>query len=131
MLKTDEDALICDFAETYHILDFRELPAYLAATLACGLRDDSRIKMKISGAKATVERMLMAVAADKLSFLAWSKTKDAERGRSYPKSLTKLLMGASDADLVKDIVSFETAEEWEAERERLIKEVRNNGDRAC
>ena len=41
MIATDEDALICDFAETYHIYDYRSLDVEYAATLAYGLRDDS------------------------------------------------------------------------------------------
>jgi len=46
MIKLDENALICDFAETYHIYDYRQLPPTRVAVFACGLRDDSRIKMK-------------------------------------------------------------------------------------
>ena len=38
MLNAGEDELVCDFAETYHILDLRALPVPLAATLAWGLR---------------------------------------------------------------------------------------------
>lgn len=43
MILTDEDALICDFAETYNVLDYRALPLRTAATLASGLRADARI----------------------------------------------------------------------------------------
>ncbi|MBQ4177615.1 MAG: hypothetical protein II640_09125, partial [Lachnospiraceae bacterium] len=50
MINADEDALICDLAETYGIFDMESLPVKLVATLAMGLRGDSRIKMKISGA---------------------------------------------------------------------------------
>ena len=32
MIKTDEDALICDLAETYQIYDYKSLPAYMVAT---------------------------------------------------------------------------------------------------
>ena len=44
MAARDEDALVCDMAETYHIFDYRALPLFLAARLACGLREDSRSK---------------------------------------------------------------------------------------
>ena len=40
MIKTDEDALICDLAETYRIYDYRQLPAYQVAVFSFGLRDD-------------------------------------------------------------------------------------------
>ena len=49
MIRFDEDALICDLAETYHIYDYRSLPVKLVATLSAGLRDDSRIKLKAAG----------------------------------------------------------------------------------
>ena len=38
MIKTDEDALICDLAETYQIYDYKSLPAYMVATFSVGLR---------------------------------------------------------------------------------------------
>ena len=34
---------MCDLAETYGVLDMDALPAHLVATLAAGLREDSRI----------------------------------------------------------------------------------------
>lgn len=43
MIATDEDALICDLAETYHVFDYRGLPLKTAAALASGLRNDARI----------------------------------------------------------------------------------------
>ena len=43
MMAVNRDALICDLAETYGILDCQALPALLLATLSCGLRADSRI----------------------------------------------------------------------------------------
>ena len=49
MVASDEDALICDFAETYHILDYKALPLKLRATLASGLRDSSRSKLILHG----------------------------------------------------------------------------------
>ena len=48
MIKTDEDALICDLAETYQIYDYKSLPAYMVATFSVGLRENSRIKMKLN-----------------------------------------------------------------------------------
>ncbi len=43
MLAVDRDALVCDLAETYGILDLYAHPAQLIATLAAGLRENSRI----------------------------------------------------------------------------------------
>ena len=54
MIKTDEDALICDLAETYQIYDYKSLPAYMVATFSVGLRENSRIKMKLSNQPITL-----------------------------------------------------------------------------
>lgn len=117
MRVLDEDALICDFNEYYHILDFRELPVRLQAVLACGLRDDSRIMMKMSGQKMSIGTMLQAAALDELAFLAWTKTKDAEKGRNRPESvLTKLLGEEKESE----IQSFSSADEFERKRREIL-----------
>lgn len=64
MINLDEDALICDFAETYGLFDYRGLSPLKAAVLSCGLRENSRIKMKLANAKLTIEQTLLAVIAD-------------------------------------------------------------------
>ena len=87
MVREDETALICDLAETYHILDWRALPLRTAAALSAGLREDSRIKMKIAGMKADQDTLLLAAAVDRLSLLMWAKTKDGQKGRNPPKSI--------------------------------------------
>ena len=47
MLEVDEDAVVCDLAETYGVLDCEALPITLVATLADGLPDSSRIMRKL------------------------------------------------------------------------------------
>lgn len=110
MISEDEDALICDLAETYRIFDYRALPVRMLATLCCGLRENSRIKMKLLGMKVPMEIMLLADAVDKLSFLAWTRTKDAQEGRNRPKSIVGMLTGKKEEN---DIIAFDTAEEFE------------------
>lgn len=91
MAYHDEDALVCDFVETYHILDWRSLPVHLASTLAAGLRDDSRSKLALAGQKVSFDTQLAAGIYDKLAFLAWTKTKDAQSGRNCPEPITAML----------------------------------------
>lgn len=107
MIRTDEDALICDFAETYHILNYRDLPARLAATLAVGLKADSRIKQKLSGMNGSRELLLLAAAVDRLSWLVWSKTKDAERGANRPVSIMAALFGVEAEKKEGNVLSFD------------------------
>lgn len=109
MLAIDEDAVICDLAETYRIYDYRSYPATYIATLAAGLRDNARIKMKMNNMAYPLETMLMASVADKLSLLLWAKTKDGANGRNRPKMLTDMLLEKPD----QDIVSFESSEAFE------------------
>lgn len=109
MIATDEDALICDFAEYYHIYDYRALPAGYAATLACGLSSDSRIKRKLSGMDYSTTTLLMAAAIDRLSLLWWSKTKDGAKGKNRPKSLFESLQRTQPTK--SNIRTFKNGEE--------------------
>lgn len=93
MAAVDEEALICDFAETYHIYDYRQLPARLAAVYACGLRQDSRIRIRLSGVNITQDQMLLSVIADSTRVLVWQNTKDGVAGKNQPKSILALLTG--------------------------------------
>ncbi len=92
MVAVDEDALICDMAETYHILDMYRLPVELLATLACGLRDNSRIKLKFAGVNHPLETLLLASVVDSAAWIRWSKTKDAEKGINMPVSIFNQLV---------------------------------------
>ena len=87
MFGVDRDALICDLAETYHIYDYRAFPPHYIAILAVGLRDDSRIKMKISEQRLTLDQVLLASTYDKIAQLVWLNSKDGSEGRNRPKSV--------------------------------------------
>ena len=115
MVRTDEDALTCDFVETYHVFDFRSLPPKLAATLAAGLPEDSRSKKAVTGRKVSIDTMLRAVIADRLGLLVWLKTKDGAKGRNRPESFVELLTGAAS-----HAQGFDSPEAFEAERARII-----------
>lgn len=108
--------MICDLAETYHILNYKELSPDLVATLVLGLRDNSRVKMNISESKLTFEQMLLASAVDNLNFLAWTKTKDAQKNMNRPKSVLEKILNEEQKVEYK---AFETAEELEAFFKRI------------
>lgn len=111
MIHIGEAELICDLAETYGILNYRELSPDLVATLSCGLRDNSRIKMKISGQKLTIDQMLSALMVDSLQFLSWTKTKQAQKGQNKPESIFSKLMGMDKPH--DELMSFSDVEEFE------------------
>lgn len=118
MVSEDEDALICDLAETYHIYDHRSLSPRVAATCACGLKEDSRIKMRLRGDKLTFEQMLLVRIFDSLNWLQWSKTRDGSKNLNRPESL---FMKLTKADEREDCTSFDSGESYEAARERILK----------
>lgn len=109
-----ETELICDFAETYHILDWRTLPLTTAAALSVGLRENSRVKMKIAGVEAGQDTLLLAAIVDRLSLLWWAKTKDAESGRNKPKSIFEQLTRRPEDEPEKKVTAFRSGEEFRA-----------------
>lgn len=117
MFSIDRSALICDLAETYGIWDYKALPVETLAMLSVGLRENSRIKMKISGVSVQPDFLLLAAVVDRLSMLVWAKTKDAQKGRNKPRSIVGILDGKTKES---NIAAFDTAEEWEAEKARII-----------
>lgn len=79
MLELSEEAVVCDFAETYHIYDIRSLPLQTVATLAAGLRDDSRIKLLAAGLPVNQDTLLLAAIADRIEAFRLGFTKDPKR----------------------------------------------------
>ena len=104
--------MICDLAETYHILDYKELPPSLVATLVVGLRDDARIKQKISKSKLTVDQSLLALICDGINILIWQRSKDGAKGRNRPESMFKKLMGL-DKKQNDELMVFDTTDDYD------------------
>lgn len=129
MIEIDEDALICDLAETYQIYDYRRLPPTMVAVFSCGLGPESRIKMKLSGQKVPLDTLLMAGINDRLSLLLWAKTRDGQKGKNRPESLVDALTGEKQIK-TDEIVSFDSGEEFERSRTKLLAEmgVKENGN---
>lgn len=111
-LAKGEDEVICDLAETYHILYYKRLPPSLVATLVIGLSDSSRIKRKISGMKLTLEQSLLALIADGINTRIWQNSKDGQKNRNRPDSILRKLMG-TDKKIKHELMSFRTPEEYE------------------
>ena len=126
----DEEALICDLAETYQIYDMRELSPLKVAVFSCGLREDSRIKKKLAGVELDLNTLLLAVCADSLQFLAWCKTDNARKNTNRPQSLLELLTKTMKKS---DIVGFASAEEFEKDRQAIIERINNvnNSNSLC
>ena len=118
MLNLDKDALLCDLAETYHIYDYKSLPCRMVAAFSCGLRENSRIKMKMAGIDPIPEQILMAAIADGTRTTAWLQSKDGTTGENRPKSLLAMMMG-EEPQGSKDIRAFASGEEFDREWQKL------------
>jgi len=121
MLATDEDAVICDFAETYHVLDIGALDLRLAATLAVGLAPDSRIKRRLSGAELPVNTLLLALAADNLAILRWFNSEDAQKNVNRPKSVLEALTGGAQKE--DNVMTFTDADSFERYRAKILEGI--------
>ena len=113
MMEFDEAALVCDLAETYQIFDYRSLPVQLVATLSAGLRDNSRIKMRLSGAPASQDILLLAAIADRVEMFRYGFS---DQKNAPPASILEEMYGRTNANGVR---GFDTVEEFEATLARL------------
>ena len=126
MIQTDKDALICDLAETYHIYDYRKLPLTQVAIFAIGLKDDSRIKMKMSGQLVPMETLLLAGISDRLSILLWRQTVDGQKGRNRPSMVLDTLTTKGIKET--DVIVFSSGEDYESTRNKMLKNIQMGGE---
>jgi hypothetical protein len=115
MIAKDEEALICDLAETYHVLDYKALPVKLVAILANGLGNKSRIKKKLANIKVSIEEMMMASIADNLSII--------QKSLSGHKEKLFLFTEYFGESLPENQKGFNSVQEFEETRKKLMKGV--------
>ncbi|CIV20382.1 phage protein [Streptococcus pneumoniae] len=121
MMNLDEDALICDLAETYQIYDYKQLPLNEVAVFAYGLRDDSRIKQMMSDQIVPLETTLLASIVDRLSLSLWLQTKDGQKGVNRPASIAEMLTKNNKEERdERDYLVFESGEDFENYRKALL-----------
>lgn len=120
MLKVNKDALICDLAETYHIYDYKALPARQLAVLSCGLRPNSRIKQAMSGHEYyDMQTLMTASAVDKLNHIIWMFA-EGSTPDNHPKSIVKKLLNIDDPEKDPTVRKFYTKEEFEEARREIL-----------
>ncbi|MEC4730873.1 DUF5361 domain-containing protein [Enterococcus hirae] len=128
MINLDEEALICDLAETYQIYDYKQLPLSKIAVFSCGLRENSRIKMKLAQQVVPFETLILASILDKLSVLLWTKTKDAEKGKNIPQMIMNELITHVQKIKQMDTSIFDSSEDFEQRRKELIEQIEYGGE---
>ena len=118
MIAAGEDELICDLAETYQVYNWKALPVRTLAALCYGLKEDSRIKRKISGQKVDTQTTLMAAVVDRLSMLVWAQSTDAAKGKNKPQMLTDILLKNNAP--TTETQRFSSGAEFEAARRKIL-----------
>lgn len=105
-------------AETYGILDMRELPPARAAVFACGLRADARIIGRIGGHAPPGDTLLLAAICDRLTTLVWQNTKDGVKGRNRPQQLLPKLLGTDQPE--QQVEAFDDPADFWRARNRIL-----------
>lgn len=121
MLRFSESDFIADFADIYHIYDYRRLPVETLAALAFGLQGNynARITMKACGIKVPFDTYLMAMCADRLADLMYMFADEKKRGNP-PASIADELMIENPKDS-KDYQAFDSGEAFEEERQKYLR----------
>lgn len=83
----------------------------MVALFSCGLRDDSRVKMRMAGEEATRKEIMLASIADRLGMLVWFQTKDGAKGINRPESITEALLGGKREDN-SEVMAFDTGDDF-------------------
>lgn len=124
-MATDEDALYCDLAETYHVFNWDDFPPEILARLAAGLRENTRIRLKMEGITMPIDTLILAAGADAMRLLTWFNSESGHKNENRPASIVAALMGEGQKD--GEIAAFDSPDEFEAARRRILEGV-NNGD---
>lgn len=92
----------------------------MVATFSVGLRENSRIKLKLGGLKASVETLLLARIVDNTALSTWLNTKDGLDGTNRPESVFDAIQNAGERK-EKDFIVFQDAEDFERMRAELLR----------
>lgn len=105
--------MICDFAETYNIYNYRSLPARLAATLCVGLRNDSRVYKKLTDNHSLSTNVLIGLLIDDFRAFVYGVL----GVKNENKSVYKILTGEYENEISK---GYDTPEAFEEARKKII-----------
>lgn len=117
------DALICDFAQYYHVHGLDSLPLHTAATLAWGLPMESRTVREMTGNRPGTDKVFMAAVLDSVRSMEFAVYQSHSKKKlKRPQSVLKRLLGIEEAGGRDEVKGFDTAEEFNAAWERLAQE---------
>ena len=91
--------------------DFRAVSPAIAAALALGLPDDSRVKRGASGQRYSFGERLMMLIYDRVNWLCWTKTKAAQKGGDPPLPLEQLIEQTAAQQEEQKLMGFDNPDE--------------------
>ena len=118
MIATDEDSLICDLAQYYHVFDYRSMTVESVATLAAGLPEDSRIMRKLYNQNISKSELMLAAIYDDFNYFLYSLTPDGKKGIGKPVSIVEKWMNINDDE--QQIMAFDSVNSYEKTKERIL-----------
>lgn len=115
-----KDALICDLAEYYGILNYRDFDAFTLATFACGLRPESRTgSVRTHIVAQPVNGITLIQILDALNNIAWSI---GGGEKDPPDALLKHYY-----DAPKETVGYKDGASYDRARAEILERIKRNG----
>lgn len=133
MVTADFTAWECDMAETYGIINFEAVPLRKLARLSAGLRETSRIKMKLSGARGSLTDYLLALLYDEFVGFKWALARAGKEDDpnnpppEQPDRIAPYIIGTENEEQNKKPAApekyeaFETGADFDARWKHLTK----------
>lgn len=117
MIATDEDSLICDLAQYYHVFDYSSMTVEFVATLAAGLPEDSRIMRKLYNQNISKSELMLAAIYDDLNFYLYSMASNAKHGINRPASIVEKWLNITEQ---KENMAFDSVNSYEKAKQRIL-----------
>lgn len=86
-------------------------------TFLVGLREDSRVVMRLNKRPLTLSQQFSVMQYDLLNMLLWTKTKDAKNNKNKPKSLLDKIM---HPEVKEKVNSYSSGKEFEEAYRRIV-----------
>lgn len=121
MVRKYPDLIICDFAQYYHIYDWKSIPIDTAAILACGLPAESRIVKQYTGVNVNLDTIIEALTLDSIRNLTYML-----RGARGPKpeSMAENLMKSRHERTSGMLdMSFDSSADFVNARNAILKKI--------
>lgn len=99
--------------------DYKSLPVDLVATFVVGLREDSRVMMKLTNRRLDFNQSVGALTFDALNGFIWAHTKDAKRNKNKPKGIYNSIY--EDKKDKEEVIAFNSGDDFRERYNKIVK----------